>query len=250
MCDPLEPFLPSHLHDLLRAPVVSTPAARARIVQQIRTLPSPRRLRAPLAGSRWSRRGLLSPVGGLFTTALLLCTLLLRTSPLRTLLVDPVQQVETVTLILGDSVVPASVAPVFTIPGFGASGVGASGFGAPAFRARGSVAPGHDAAVVHTRDDSLAARVNGYAQRVLDTLRIVEFVLRGSSVRTATVLGSFNAWNRGATPLEATGRDEWRARVLVPRDALATSLNVAFLVNGTKLISAAGGTARSLVYPN
>jgi hypothetical protein len=225
MHDTFEPLLPSPLRALLRAPAHSTHAARARIMQQVRALPAPRRLRTPFAGSRWSRRGLLSPAGGLFTAVLLLCTIVLRMDPRNTLLFDAVPQVETVTHVLGDSVVP--VADV--------SGAAARRQASPHARAH---------------HDSLAARVDSYAQRVLDTLRIVEFVLRGSSVRSATVLGSFNAWNRGATPLAAVGRDEWRARVLVPRDALATSLNVAFLVNGTKLISAAGGTARTLVYPN
>ena len=66
----------------------------------------------------------------------------------------------------------------------------------------------------------------------LDTLRIVEFVIRGSSVRAAAVLGDFNQWRRGGTPLIANGRHEWRARALVPRDAL----NVAYLVNGSQVI--------------
>ncbi len=66
----------------------------------------------------------------------------------------------------------------------------------------------------------------------LDTLRIVEFVIRGSSVRAAAVLGDFNQWRRGGTPLIASGRHEWRARALVARDAL----NVAYLVNGSQVI--------------
>jgi hypothetical protein len=225
MRDPLDPLLPPHVRALLRAPATSTHDARTRIMDHIRTLPAPRRLRAPFAGSRWSRRGLLSPVGGLLSAALVLCMIALRMSPLDALLFDTARQIETAAVILGDSVVPRS----------GAHGSDASLDSPTSARAH---------------HDSLTARVDGYARRVLDTLRIVEFVLRGSSIRTATVLGSFNAWNRGATPLATAGRDEWRARVLVPRDAVATSLNVAFLVNGTKLISAAGGTARSLVYPN
>ncbi len=224
MREPLDTLLPSHLQTLLRTPASSSRAARARIMEQIRMMPAPRRLRVPFAGSRWSRRGLLSPLGGLVTTVLLLCTIVLRMSPMDALLFETAHGIETATLVLGDSVVPVSIA-------------NADGRLDESPRAR-------------THDDSLTARMDGYARRVLDTLRIVEFVLRGSSIHTATVLGSFNAWNRGATPLATAGRDEWRARVLVPRDAVATSLNVAFLVNGTKFISAAGGTPRSLVYPN
>ena len=223
-----ELFLSSRLRELLRAPAVSTPAARARIMQHVRAMPSPRRLSAPVARSRWSRRGLLSPVGSLVTTCLLLATVLLRFGPLDTLLHRSVHEVETASLVLGDSVVPVTDSPSSSARGISAS----------------------VRRLAHADDDSLAAHVGGYAQRVLDTLRIVEFVLRGSSIRTATVLGNFNAWNRGATALVATGGGEWRARVLVPRDAVATSLQVAFLVNGTTLVSAARGTARSLVYPN
>ena len=76
------------------------------------------------------------------------------------------------------------------------------------------------------------------AQRLLDTLRIVEFVLRGSSsIHSASVLGAFNAWQRGMTPLLAAGRNEWRARILVPRDALRSSQRVAFLVNESQLVT-------------
>ncbi len=224
MREPLDLLLPLHVRELLRAPASSTSAARSRIMETVRALPTPRRLRVPFAGSRWPRRGLLSPLAGLVTTVVLLCTIVLRISPLDALLSDTAHTLETAAVVLGDSVVPVSIANAY-----------------------GRIDQPRSA---RAHDDSLAARMDGYARRVLDTLRIVEFVLRGSSIRSASVLGTFNAWNRGATPLVTTGRDEWRARVLVPRDAVATSLNVAFLVNGTKLISAGGGTARSLVYPN
>ena len=72
--------------------------------------------------------------------------------------------------------------------------------------------------------------------RLLDTLRIVEFVVRGTSVHAASVLGDFNAWQRSATPLVSVGHHEWRARILVPRDALRLTANVAFLVNNNLLV--------------
>lgn len=90
--------------------------------------------------------------------------------------------------------------------------------------------------VVPTRHAGADAR-DGSAPvaRWLDTMRVVEFVLRGSSVQGAAVLGDFNRWQRGATPLVAVGHHEWRARVLVPRDALT----MAYLVNDAQLIPSA-----------
>lgn len=64
--------------------------------------------------------------------------------------------------------------------------------------------------------DSLGARL-------LDTLRIVQFAIRGPQIGAAEVIGTFNGWRRGSTMLtsEVDGdASEWRARVLVPRDAL------------------------------
>ena len=74
--------------------------------------------------------------------------------------------------------------------------------------------------------DSLGARL-------LDTLRIVQFAIRGPHIGAAEVIGSFNGWQRGSTQLrdavadtDAPHQHEWRARVLVPRDAL----DFAFLI--------------------
>jgi len=59
---------------------------------------------------------------------------------------------------------------------------------------------------------------------VRDTLRIVEFVLRGPSdrapVRSADVIGDFNAWRRGATAMAQRDDGSWYARAVVPRDAV------------------------------
>jgi hypothetical protein len=67
--------------------------------------------------------------------------------------------------------------------------------------------------------------------RMRDTLRIVEFVLRGPSavvaVRRADVVGDFNAWRRGATVMAQRADGTWYARVIVPRDAV----RFAFAVN-------------------
>jgi hypothetical protein len=60
--------------------------------------------------------------------------------------------------------------------------------------------------------------------RLLDTLRIVHFAMRGPHIGAAEVIGTFNGWQRGRTVLSNAGHgsasDEWAARVLVPRDAL------------------------------
>lgn len=194
MPDPNQTVLPDWVVDALHEPVASTPAARARIMDAVRSTARPRRMAAPIRPSRWMRRGLLSPVGGLLTTAVMTMALLLRIGPMDGLLRRSVGDIQSAAMVLGDSVVPAS---------------------APRMA------------------DTLAT-----AARLLDTLRIVEFVLRGSSVHAASVLGDFNGWKRGATPMTSSGRDEWRARVLVPRDVLATSVNVAYLVNQSRLIPA------------
>ena len=96
---------------------------------------------------------------------------------------------ETMTRILGDSVVPLPAAP-------------------------------------------LSDTMKSHEPRWLDTLHIVEFVLRGPSIRAASVLGDFNRWQRNATPLVSDGHGNWRARALVPRDALA----MAYLVNDLELV--------------
>ena len=93
--------------------------------------------------------------------------------------------------------------------------------------------------VVPTRIESASST------RWLDTLRIVEFVLRGPAIQHAMVLGDFNQWRRGATPMvESIVGHEWRARVLVPRDALATAGKAAVLVNEASLVTLEARRAR------
>ncbi len=140
------------------------------------------------------------------TTVLLMLTLSLRLGPIDGLIGRSMLGIETAAVVLGDSVVPVS----------------------HALSATANVFPSGD---------------SSYTQRLLDTLRIVEFVMRGSSIRAASVLGDFNAWKRGATPLVAVSDVEWRVRVLVPRDAVQTSRKVAYLVNNTRLIPASMGNA-------
>ena len=65
------------------------------------------------------------------------------------------------------------------------------------------------------------------------TLHIVEFVLRGGAVRSADVVGDFNEWRRGATPLHRDANGTWRTRALVPRDAL----RYAYVIDDARIIS-------------
>lgn len=76
----------------------------------------------------------------------------------------------------------------------------------------------------------VAGAVDTVGARLLDTLRIVQFAIRGPNISAAEVIGSFNGWRRGSTMLRrvASVGDEhavaeggaWSARALVPRDAL------------------------------
>jgi len=180
MRDRNDSSLPEWVGDALREPVTSHASSRTRIMDAVRSLPTPRRMSAPMRPSRWMRRGLLSPIGSVLATAAMAMVMLTRVATPGAGVTDLV----TVTRILGDSIVP-----------LGASATN---------------------------------------EHWLDTLRIVEFVIRGSGVRTAAVIGDFNQWRRGATQLASTDGNEWRARALVPRDAL----QMAYLVNGEQVIPA------------
>lgn len=79
---------------------------------------------------------------------------------------------------------------------------------------------------------------------VRDTLRIVEFVLRGPAARGAVradVIGDFNAWRRGATAMAQRADGTWYARVVVPRDAV----RFAYAVNDEATDTPAAGTPGS-----
>ena len=68
---------------------------------------------------------------------------------------------------------------------------------------------------------------------IRDTLRIVEFVVRGRGVESVNVTGDFNGWNATAMQRTENG-DAWRARLVVPRDAL----RFAYLVNNERRVPA------------
>ena len=59
-------------------------------------------------------------------------------------------------------------------------------------------------------------------------------MLRGGVSRSAVVVGDFNGWQRGVTPLHPNANGEWRTRALVPRDAL----RYAYVVDEKRIVSA------------
>ncbi len=207
MPDPLDFNLPDWVADALRAPEAGRPKAphraQMRIMDVVRQLPAPRRLSARMAPSRWARRnrrGWLSPLGGLMTTVAVGVLMLLRLAPADGALGGAPRDTLSDTLVgiqATTHVLGDSVVPV---------------------------------------TENSATSGTSSAPRLLDTLRIVEFVVRGTSVHAAAVLGDFNAWQRSATPLVSVGHHEWRARILVPRDALRLTANVAYLVNNDLLV--------------
>ncbi len=195
MREPAEHSISSWVVSALRTPTNGTTAQRVAIMERVRREPAPRRLSAPMRASRWSRRGLLTPFGGMSVFAMLVAVVSLRALEQRD--VRGVGALQSSIFIRGDTVVPANDA--------GHAGVG-------------------------RRDGTHADSI---AERVMDTLRIVEFVLRGPAVRSVAVIGDFNAWRRGATTLALGDDGAWRARVLVPRDAL----RFAYVVNGAQVVS-------------
>lgn len=187
-----ESTLPEWVGDALREPMPSSADARERIMSTVRSMPAPRPFAAPMRPSRWMRRGWLSPIGGVMTTALMAVAVLMRVGSGAMGATD----IETATRILGDSVVPVS-------------------------------ATMHSGAI----EGSVDGPDHG---RWLDTLRVVEFVIRGSSIHAASIMGDFNRWQRNANPLVSDGHT-WRARVLVPRDVV----DVAYLINDARIVPSA-----------
>lgn len=88
-----------------------------------------------------------------------------------------------------------------------------------------------DSAVPVRGADSLAAIMQG---RLLDTMKVVEYVVRGSDVRDVQVqraLRDQQANEAHVVPFEPTrltrvSSTEWRVRALLPRDAIAVSFQV------------------------
>jgi hypothetical protein len=73
----------------------------------------------------------------------------------------------------------------------------------------------------------------GLHDTLRDTLRIVEFVVRGRGVERVEVAGEYDGWRTTALQKSDNG-NAWRARLVVPRDAL----RFAFLVNNERRIPA------------
>ena len=89
---------------------------------------------------------------------------------------------------------------------------------------------GHGARVAANTRVSLPAPIN----RVADTVHIVRFVLIAPGAKSVSLVGDFNAWAKGATALEQTGREGvWAASVVVPPGRH----EYAFVVDGNRWVS-------------
>jgi hypothetical protein len=68
----------------------------------------------------------------------------------------------------------------------------------------------------------------------VDTVHIVRFVLMAPGAKSVSLVGDFNAWAKGATALEQTGREGiWAASVVVP----SGRHEYAFVVDGNRWVS-------------
>jgi hypothetical protein len=98
--------LPAWLTAQLQTPIDSSAASRARIMDAVRGLPTPRRRLWPVAlrgASAWRRRGVLSGAGGVALTAMLVVMLSIRQGEELAWR----SAVDTQLSVAGDSVVPA-----------------------------------------------------------------------------------------------------------------------------------------------
>ena len=189
MHDPSDPrtavALPPWAVTAMRRPVASTVAARAAIMDRVRRESLPKYLSVPMRASRWSRRGVLSPVGVVALLVTVCASLSLRR----------VDQRESgvfanAAYVIGDTVLAL---------------------------------------------DNRATSAHRVADALLDTMHIVEFVLHAPLVRSVVVVGDFNAWQRGASPMHHDADGAWRIRALVPRDAL----RFAYVVNSARVVAPA-----------
>lgn len=70
--------------------------------------------------------------------------------------------------------------------------------------------------------------------RAVDTVHIVRFVLMVPGAKNVSLVGDFNAWEKGATALEQTGREGvWAASVVVPPGRH----EYAFIVDGNRWVA-------------
>lgn len=185
---------PAWMVDTLRMPLNDRDAgllldARTQIMTRVRTLPTPRRLVAPMPLARWRRRGTLSGMGGVVLTAVLALMLTVREGEHLTL----ASRVHATALVLGDSAVPVSTADA-----------------------------------QHPRSETGTPGAQQGRSRWLDTMRVVELVVRGSGLREVALRQTAAVRAVALARISAT---EWRARALVPRDAV----DVTVIVNDVAL---------------
>ncbi len=79
-----------------------------------------------------------------------------------------------------------------------------------------------------------AVGLNTLNGRAVDTVHIVRFVLMVPGAKSVSLVGDFNAWVKGATALEQTGREGvWAASVVVPPGRH----EYAFIVDGNRWVT-------------
>ncbi|HYW30056.1 MAG TPA: hypothetical protein VE869_01020 [Gemmatimonas sp.] len=222
--DATDASLPEWAVALLQEPAVSRRSARAAIMDRVRAEPVHamkgrdargaavqwrNRLRAPMRPSRWHRRGLLTPFGAAALAGLLALVIGGRSIGL----VDGVRE-HTSDRMSGST---------------RHDGVEAVGISTSATVLRDTV--------VRATGRSLQ---EAFRVGLRDTLRVVELVLRGPDVARVAVVGDFNAWQRGATPMERRADGSWYAQVVVPRDVV----RFAYVVNTRAGTSKPAGSTR------
>ncbi|HEY0931138.1 MAG TPA: hypothetical protein VGE27_14555 [Gemmatimonas sp.] len=198
-----EPAPPRWMTEAMRAPSAERSDARTRIMARVQALPVPHRLVAPMPMARWRRRGTLSGLGGVMLTAAFALMLTVREGERFTL----ASRVHTAALVLGDSAVPVA-----------------------SHMADAAHAPTTSATsrIGRRISDSLSASLSaGLGNRLLDTMRVVELVVRGTGLQDVAWRRAGDAHGPARTvALARVSSTEWRARTLVPRDAVDVTLIV------------------------
>ncbi len=206
MADANTPLLPTELEAAFRQAAPVDQARRARsidaIMATVTTLPAPRRWSLPPSMTRWRRRGMLAPAGGLAVTALMALWMGV------TALTDVFQRGSSAVLaraeFIGDTVI-ARLVPVVDETRL--------------VRAGGMAAALHDT--------------------LYDTMRIVRFALRAPEASQVTLVGAAPANVPDAQESRiSVARDIasglWEMRTVLPRDAVASAF--AFVVDDAQRI--------------
>ncbi len=178
--------LPAELRELFGAPAPFDPAAQSRqadaIMAAVRELPAPRRWSLPPTLTRWRRRGVLAPAGGVAVAFLL--TMWLGVTSLTDVFSRSSAMLARAEVI-GDTIIPR-------------------------------LAPSDELRVVIEK----GALRRALRDTLYDTMRIVRFALRAPSASHVTLVESASEAPVGEVARDmASGL--WELRTVVPRDAVS-----------------------------